>query len=94
MKLSNSFKAIVHYILIGRMTGLGHRDEIPMVSALVCIVTHWIRLTVSHDIRLSGSNDFTKLLCYIVSQDTELVPKLVVALTYGKNPKMIIYFLY
>ena len=33
-----------------------------MVSALMCMATHWIRLIVSHDIRLLVSHDFTKLL--------------------------------
>ena len=28
------------HLLIGGMVGLGYRDEIPMVSALVCMVTH------------------------------------------------------
>ena len=38
-----------------------------MVSALVCMVTHWIGPMVSHDIRISSSLDFTKLLYCIVS---------------------------
>ena len=38
-----------------------------MVSALVCMVTHWTRPIMSLNIRLSGSHDFTKLLYYIVS---------------------------
>ena len=37
-----------------------------MVSALVC--THWTRPIVSHDVRLSGAYDFTKLLYYIICQ--------------------------
>ena len=64
---------------------------------------------MSHDIKLSGSHDFTKLLDIIeghnftklldsiVSQpwkNIEFVPKFVIALTYGWDPKVIIYFLW
>ena len=41
---------MVHYLLIGEMTCLGHWDEFPKMSALVCMVIHWIRLTMNHDI--------------------------------------------
>ena len=44
-------EVVVLYILIGRITDLGHQDEFPMMSVLVCI-THWTRPMVSHDIRL------------------------------------------
>ena len=50
------------------MTGLDHQDGVPMMSALVCIVTHWIGPMMSHDIRLLDSHDFTKLLHYTISQ--------------------------
>ena len=40
MGLGNSLEAIVHHLLIGGMDGLGYRDGFPMVSALVCMVTH------------------------------------------------------
>ena len=53
--------------------------------------------TMSHDVRLSGSQDFTKLLYYIVSQpweNIELILKLRIALTYKWDPKVIIYFLW
>ena len=59
--------------------------EVPMVRALVCMVTHWTGITVSHDIRLSGSYDFTKMLYYIVFypwENIELVQKLEVTLSY------------
>ena len=58
----------MHHFLIGGIVSLGRQDEVPMLSALVFMVTHWTRPTVSHDIRLSGSYDFTKLLYYVVSQ--------------------------
>ena len=29
-------------LLIERMIGLGHWDEVTMVSALVCMIPHWI----------------------------------------------------
>ena len=39
-----------------------------IMTALMFMVTYWIRPKVSHDIRLSGSHDFTKLSHYIISQ--------------------------
>ena len=68
MDLGNPLEVVVHYLIIEGMIGLGHRDRFPMVSALVCMVTHWIQLTVSHNIRLSSSHDFTKLFHCVVSQ--------------------------
>ena len=65
--LCNPFEAVMHYLLIEGMTGIGHRDEFPMITLLVCMVTYWIRPTVSHDLRLSSSHDFNKLLHCIVS---------------------------
>ena len=43
MGLGNPLEVVVHYLLIGGMIGLGYRDGFPMVSALVCLVTHWTR---------------------------------------------------
>ena len=40
MDFDNSFEVVMHHLLIGRMVGLGHRDRVPMVSALVYMVTH------------------------------------------------------
>ena len=68
MNLGNLFEVVVHYLLIGRMTSLGRWDGVLMMSVLVCMVTHWIGPIVTHDIRLLGSHDFTKLLYCIVSQ--------------------------
>ena len=45
-------EVVVLYILIGTITNLGHQDGFPMMSVLVCMVTHQIRPMVSHDIRL------------------------------------------
>ena len=56
---------MVHF-LIGGMVGLGHQDRFLIVSALVCIVTHWTKLTMSHDLGLLSSYDLTKLLHYVV----------------------------
>ena len=33
-------KSVWDWMHYGRMTGLGHWDKVPMVSALVCIVAH------------------------------------------------------
>ena len=53
-----------------------------MVSALTCMVIHWIELTLSHGIRLSSGRDFTKLFHCAVFQtceNIELMLKLAVA---------------
>ena len=68
MGLGNPSEVIVHYILIGGMVGLGHRDKLPIVGALVCMVTHWTRSIVTHDLRLLNSHDFTKLFHCVVAQ--------------------------
>ena len=95
--LGNPFKVIVHYILIGRMVGLSHQDGFPMMSALMCMVTHWPWLTMSHDIRLSSTYDFIKLLYCVFSQpweNTEFMQKPVETLTYEWDHKLILYFLW
>ena len=68
MGLGNPLKVVVHHILIGGMASLDYQDGFPMVCALVCMVTHWITTTVSHNLRLSSSHNLTKLLHYVVSQ--------------------------
>ena len=68
MGLGNPLEVVVHYFLIGVMTCLSYGERFPMVSALVCMVTHWIRPMVSHDLRLSSSHDLTKLLHCVISQ--------------------------
>ena len=44
MDLGNPFEVVVHYLLIGEMTGLDQQNDIPIVSVLVYTVTHWIYL--------------------------------------------------
>ena len=66
--LGNLFEVAVHHHVIERMTNLGCQDGAPMMNTLVCMVTHWIRLTIGHDIKQSGNHDFTKSIYYIVSQ--------------------------
>ena len=86
MGVGNPLKVVVHLLLIGGMASLGYQDKFPMVSALVCMVTHWIGPTVSHNLRLSNSHNLTKLLHYVVSQTLEnidFVQKLTMTLTYG-----------
>ena len=39
MDLGNTFRVVVHHLLIGGITGLDYWDEVPIVSALVCMVT-------------------------------------------------------
>ena len=67
MDLGNPFETVVHYLLIRRMIRLDHWDGIPIMRALMYTFTYWTGLTMSHDIKLSGSDDFTELLCFIIS---------------------------
>ena len=53
MDLGNLVEIVMCYFLIGEMVCLDRQDEFPMVSALVCTVTHKIRPTMNHDARLS-----------------------------------------
>ena len=68
MGLGNPLEVVVHHLLIRGMVGLSYWDVLPMVSALVCMVTHWTRPTVSNDLKLSSNHDVTKLLHCVVSQ--------------------------
>ena len=95
--LGNPLEVVVHHLLIGGMVGLSYQDGFPIVSALVCMVTHWIGPMMSHDLRLSSSHDLTKLLHYVVSQpweNIEFVLKLAMTLIYGWDRKLIIYSLW
>ena len=65
--LGNPLEVVVHHLLIGRMVDLSYRDEFPMVSVLVRRVTYSIGPTMSHDLRLSSSHDFTKLFNCVLS---------------------------
>ena len=53
MDLGNPIEIVVRYLLIERMICLSHQGEFPMMSALVCTVTHWTRPMVNRDMRLS-----------------------------------------
>ena len=53
MDLGNLVEIVMCYFLIGEMVCLDRQDEFPMVSALVCTVTHWTRPMVNRDMRLS-----------------------------------------
>ena len=68
MGLCNPLEVIKHHLLIGQMFGFDHRDGFPIMSALVCMVTHWIGPTMSYNLRLSSSHDFTKLIHCVVAQ--------------------------
>ena len=97
MSLGNPLEVIGHHLLIGGMIGLGYWNGFPMVSVLVCMVTHWIGSMVSHDLRLSSSLDLNKLPHCVISQSWEnikLVLKLAVVLTYKWDRKLIIYSLW
>ena len=47
MGLGNPFEVEMNYFLIRGMNGLGYKDAFPMVSALMCMVAHWTKPTVS-----------------------------------------------
>ena len=57
MGLGNPLEVVMHHLLIGGMVGLSYQDGFLMVNVLVCMVTHWIKPRVNHDVRLSGFND-------------------------------------
>ena len=40
MDLGNLVEIVVYNLVIGGMNCIGHRDGVPMVSILVCMVTH------------------------------------------------------
>ena len=40
----------MYYLLIGGMTYLSHQYGFPIVSILVCMVTHWTKTMVSHNV--------------------------------------------
>ena len=50
MDLGDLFEVIINYLLIREKTCLSHRDGVTIVSVLVCIITYWTKLMVSHDI--------------------------------------------
>ena len=62
--LGNPLGILVHDLLIGGMTDLSYWDEFPMVSTLMCMVTHWTGSTMSHGLRLSRV--MTSPSCFIV----------------------------
>ena len=68
MDLGNPFEVVVYHLLIGGTIGFGYQDKFHIGSALMCVVTHWTKPTMSYDVRLLGSHDFDKLLCCIVCQ--------------------------
>ena len=97
MTLDNLVKIVVYYFLIKEMTYLDRWDKFSIVSALVCIVTHWARSTVNQDIRLSDCHDSPNY--YVVwTLNFERILNLWwnqhITLTYGWNPKVVIYFLW
>ena len=59
MGLGNLLEVVVHHLLIGEMVGLGYRDEFPMVSALVCMLPHYIGPTICQVVMTSSN-------CFIV----------------------------
>ena len=97
MDLDNPSETIVYHFLIRGMTSIDHRVRFPMVSALVYMVTHLTRPTVTYDLRLSSSHNLIKLLYYVISQpwkNIEFVIKLPMVLTYEWDCKLIIYLLW
>ena len=50
MGIGNPLEVVVQHFLMGGMVGLSYQDGFPMVSTLVCMVTHWTGPTISHDL--------------------------------------------
>ena len=50
INLGNPFEIVVHYLLIRGMTCLDQQDEFPMMSVVVCMVTHKIGPPVNCEI--------------------------------------------
>ena len=67
MGLGNPLQDVVHHLQIGGMISFGYRDGFLMESVLVCMVTDWTGRTMSHDLKLSSSYDFTKPLHCVIS---------------------------
>ena len=53
MTLGNLVVIRVHYLLIKGIVCFGCQDEFLMMSFLVCMVTHWTKPMVNHDVSLS-----------------------------------------
>ena len=68
VSLGSPLEFVMHHLIIGGMTSPSYQDKFLMISVLVCIVTHWTRPIVNHDLRLSSRHDFTKLLHYVVER--------------------------
>ena len=87
VNLGNPLEDVVYYLLIGGMTSLNYQDEFFHGE---CTSVHGYTLDrtvpmMSHDIKLSSCQDFTKLLHCVVSQpweNTQFVLKLTMILTY------------
>ena len=50
MDLGNLYETITHYLIIRGMNYFSHRDGFPMINAQMCMVTHWTRPKINHDI--------------------------------------------
>ena len=64
MDLDNAFKVVVYHLLIGGMIGFDYQDKFYMVSALMCVVTRWKKLTMSYDV--SVDPQFCPLSIYLI----------------------------
>ena len=51
MNFDNLVEIVVH-LLIKKRIDLYCQDDFSMLSALACMVTHWMEHTMNHDIRL------------------------------------------
>ena len=66
MGIGNPLEVVVHHFLIEGMTSLGYWDVFNSHDVFTSAYRHWTRPMVSHDLRLSSSHDFTKLLHCVV----------------------------
>ena len=91
MDLSNPIETTVHHLLIRGMVCLGCRDEFPVVSALVYVMhirqdgEPWHKTINCHD----SPSYYTAWT--LIEMLLSLCQNQQEALTYGWNPKMVIY---
>ena len=93
MDLGNLVKTIVHHFLIRGMNCLGYQDEFPMVSTLVYVMHTWqdLQLIMTQDYHFSCSPSLLYCMDSQPWEDIESTPKSIGVLTFGWDPKVVIY---
>ena len=81
--LDNSLKVVVYYLLIGRMIGLSHRDEFPIVIVLVCMVIVFPLCSFTYLLFIQSKlvNIFFKLFCCSCNWDNMMANQVLASLS-------------